>query len=143
VSPSGTWGSISDSDPQATFGHFAERLTDMNVAYLHVIEPRVSGTETIDDGAAPVAAALLRKHFGGAIIAAGGFDGTGAAEIIERGDADLVAFGRWFSSNPDLPARLRHHWLLEPYDRSVFWGGTEYHYSDYHPYNEHRSVCSC
>lgn len=99
-----------------------------------------SGTETIADGAAPVAAALLRKHFGGAIIAAGGFDGAGAAAIIERGDADLVAFGRWFSSNPDLPARLRHHWPLEPYDRSAFWGGTEYHYCDYLPYDGHRNA---
>ena len=42
VSPSGTWGAISDSDPQLTFGRFAERLSQYGLAYLHIIEPRVS-----------------------------------------------------------------------------------------------------
>lgn len=41
------------------------------------------------------------------------------------GEADAVAFGRLFSSNPDLPSRLHHGWPLTPYDRDAFWGGTE------------------
>ena len=45
----------------------------------------------------------LRRHFTGPIIAAGGFDGESAEAIVASGDADLVAFGRHFSSNPDLP----------------------------------------
>jgi 2,4-dienoyl-CoA reductase-like NADH-dependent reductase (Old Yellow Enzyme family) len=32
------------------------------------------------------------------------------------GEADAVAFGRLFSSNPDLPSRLHHGWPLTPYD---------------------------
>jgi len=140
VSPSGTWGSISDSDPETTFGHFAERLSDLKIAYLHVIEPRVSGTETVAEGQAPVAAAFLRQHFTGSIIAAGGFDGVGAGDIVRRGDADLVAFGRLFSSNPDLSARLRDGWPLTPYDRDAFWGGTDHHYSDYQPYDTAQSA---
>lgn len=135
VSPSGTWGSVSDSDPEATFAFYAERLNDLGVAYLHVIEPRVSGTETLVEGQAPVAATFLRKHFRGPIIAAGGFDKAGAEDIVARGDADLVAFGRFFSSNPDLPERFRNGWALTPYDRDAFWGGTEHHYSDYLPHD--------
>jgi N-ethylmaleimide reductase len=134
VSPSGTWGSISDSDPESTFSYYAARLTALGIAYLHVIEPRVSGTETVSEGQ-PVAAAFLREHFGGPIIAAGGFDRAGAEDVVSRGDADLVAFGRYFSSNPDLPARLRNGWPLTPYDRDAFWGGTDYHYSDYAAYD--------
>jgi N-ethylmaleimide reductase len=96
VSRSGTWGSISDSDPDTTFGYFAERLNDLKIAYLHVIEPGVSGTETVAEGQASVAAAFIRQHFTGSIIAAGGFAGAGAgaSDIVRRGDADLVAFGR-------------------------------------------------
>lgn len=131
VSPSGQWGAIADSDPQATFGHFAERLATYGLAYLHVIEPRVKGTETLEEDKAPVAAAFLRHHFPGPIIAAGGFDLDGAQAILARGDADLVAFGRWFSSNPDLPQRLRQGLPLTPYERDAFWGGNERHYIDF------------
>ncbi|WP_295994152.1 alkene reductase [Rugamonas sp.] len=131
VSPSGQWGSISDSDPEATFGYFAERLNERGIGYLHVIEPRIMGTETIDEAAAPVAASFLRTKFAGTIIAAGGFDRDGAEAIIARGDADLVAFGRWFSSNPDLPARLKANAPLTRYERDAFWGGDRRHYTDF------------
>jgi len=131
LSPSGQWGSISDSDPLATFGHAARQLDRLGLAYLHVIEPRVKGVETIEEGREPVAASMLRQFFKGPIIAAGGFDGIGAEAILRRGDADLVAFGRFFASNPDLPERLRHRLPLAQYDRDAFWGGTERGYTDY------------
>ena len=136
VSPSGQWGSISDSDPEATFGAFAERLNRYPLAYLHIIEPRVMGVETIGEGHEPVASAFLRRTYKGSIIAAGGFDRTGAEAILRRGDADLVAFGRFFTSNPDLPERLRRDLPLTPYHREAFWGGTERWYSDFEPHRE-------
>ncbi len=135
LSPSGQWGSISDSDPEATFGHAARELNKFGLAYLHIIEPRVKGTETLVEGQAPVAAAFVRRFFDGPIIAAGGFDGAGAEAIIERGDADLVAFGRSFASNPDLPMRLKHNWPLASYNRDAFWGGSERDYIDYPAYD--------
>jgi N-ethylmaleimide reductase len=134
VSPSGRWGAISDSNPEATFGYFAARLNGYGLAYLHVIEPRVMGTETLDEGQAPVASSFLRRVFDGPIIAAGGFDRAGAEQILQRGDADLVAFGRWFSSNPDLPERLRCNLPLTPYQRDAFWGGDERAYTDFSAY---------
>jgi N-ethylmaleimide reductase len=136
VSPSGRWGAISDSNPEATFGYFAERLNAYGLAYLHVIEPRVMGTETLVEGQAPVASSFLRKIFNGPIIAAGGFDRAGAEQILQRGDADLVAFGRWFSSNPDLPERLRRDLPLAPYQRDAFWGGGERAYTDFPAYDD-------
>lgn len=136
VSPSGTWGAISDSDPEATFGAFAERLNRYGLAYLHIIEPRVSGVETIHEGQAPVASSFLRKIFKGPIIAAGGFDSHGAEAILTRGDADAVAFGRYFTSNPDLPERFRNRLPLTPYVRDAFWGGNERHYIDFLPYQQ-------
>jgi N-ethylmaleimide reductase len=62
-------------------------------------------------------------------------DATRARDIVARGEADAVAFGRLFSSNPDLPERLRHGWPLTPYDRQAFWGDTEYHHTDYQPHD--------
>jgi N-ethylmaleimide reductase len=108
LGPSGTWGDMSDSDPEALFSYVAQRLDALNLAYLHLIEPRVLGN--VDDDSKdpnPVAAQLIRKHYKGVIIAAGGFKGDTAEAILQAGDADLVAFGRDFIANPDLPERLR------------------------------------
>jgi N-ethylmaleimide reductase len=131
ISPSGQWGAISDSNPDVTFGCFVEQLKRRPLAYLHIIEPRVKGVETIDETKPPVASAFLRKIYKGSIIAAGGFDRAGAEAILQKGDADLVAFGRFFTSNPDLPQRLRQNLPLAPYRREAFWGGTEYLYNDF------------
>jgi N-ethylmaleimide reductase len=54
TSSSGQWGGISDSNPEATFGYVAKVLDGYKLAYLHVIEPRVMGTETLVEGQAPV-----------------------------------------------------------------------------------------
>ena len=136
ISPSGEWGGISDSDPRATFSHVARVLNDYKIAYLHVIEPRIKGDDTLHQGQGVVATHYLRPHFKGAIIAAGGFDRQGAIDIVESGDADLVAFGRHFTSNPDLPYRLQHNLPLTPYVRAAFWGGTEKDYSDFKTHAE-------
>lgn len=136
ISPSGEWGGVTDSDVQATFSHVAQVLDSYKIAYLHVIEPRVKGDDTLHEGQPAVVTSWLRPHFCGPIIAAGGFDREGAIAIVERGDADLVAFGRHFSSNPDLPYRLNHDLPLTPYVRAAFWGGTETNYSDFRTYHE-------
>jgi N-ethylmaleimide reductase len=131
ISPSGTYGSMHDSDPQATFGYLATQLNRFGLAYLHVVEPRIKGTETVAEGAAPVATAYLRKLYAGTIISAGGYDREGAEAVLASGDADLVAFGRHFIANPDLPARLRAQLPLNAYDRATFFGGGARGYTDY------------
>ncbi len=106
IGPSGTWNGISDSNPQVLFTYVTEQLNRFGLAYLHIIEPRVKGNVLIAEGQAPVAAEQLRKIFKGKIIAAGGFEPDSAEAIVAKGDADLVTFGRYFVSNPDLPKRI-------------------------------------
>lgn len=131
LAPGGTFGGMSDSDSSATFAHAARALNELGLAWLHVIEPRVSGSQEIVEGAHAVAARELREFFHGPIIAAGGFTPQTAAAIVEAGDADLVAFGRHFIANPDLPHRIRHGLPLNAYDRSTFYGGDHRGYIDY------------
>jgi N-ethylmaleimide reductase len=136
LGPSGIFGSMSDSDPNALFGYAAEKLNRFGLAYLHLIEPRIDGSELRADGLPPIAAHRLRRVFKGPIIAAGGFERDSAEEIVDKGDADLVAFGRHFAANPDLVERLRRGLPLNPYDRSTFYGGDERGYTDYPRYIE-------
>ncbi|WP_434514998.1 alkene reductase [Dechloromonas sp. ARDL1] len=73
----------------------------------------------------------LRRQFGGAIIVAGRYDQPRAEEIIGAGLADVVAFGRPFIANPDLPARMANSWPLADFDASTLFGGDARGYVDY------------
>lgn len=96
-----------------------------------MIEPRIRGIIEQATHENDVTSKDLRQRYRGTIIAAGGFNGESAERIVAQGQADLVAFGRMFISNPDLPERLRHGRPLTPYDRSTFYGGNGRGYTDY------------
>ncbi len=132
LGPSGNFGDMSDQNPEALFTYVTQELAKLGIGHLHLIEPRILGNEADQSKTADVVAAkALRPHFPNMIIAAGGFDGESAEAVVASGDADLVAFGRHFIANPDLPERIRNGWPLNPYDRPTFFGGTEVGYIDY------------
>jgi N-ethylmaleimide reductase len=113
-------------------------LNQFGLAYLHIIEPRVRGNVVVAERQYAIAAARLRKIFKGTIVAAGGFEPGTAEEVVEKGDTDLVAFGRHFVANPDLPKRIRLGLPLNAYDRNTFYTFDAQGYTDY-PFYEQRS----
>ena len=122
---------MKDSMPSETFGWVADALNHLGLAYLHIIEPRIKGNQATAEGLPPVAAGELRKVFKGNILAAGGFEPGTAEALVESGEADFVAFGRHFISNPDLPRRIQMSLPLAAYDRDTFYGGDARGYTDY------------
>jgi len=76
----------------------------------------------------------LREVFKGTIIVAGRYDVERATEIIDQGNADLVAFGRAFIANPDLPYRLETGKPLAAFDKGPLFGGGAAGYIDYPNY---------
>ena len=116
-----------DSDPQALFGRAVERLAPFGLAYIHVIEGATQGPRDLKG----FDFLALRKSFAGAWIANNGYDGAMAAAAIESGATDMVAFGRAFIANPDLPRRLREGAPLNEPDRDSFYGGGAEGYTDY------------
>ncbi len=135
ITPSGTFNAMSDSDPEALHAHVAEGLNRFGLAYLHIIEPRMSGYLLIKEDQPPLATRRARQVFKGNIIANGGFEPDSAAAAIEHGDADATSFGRYFVSNPDLPRRIREGLLLAAYDRDTFYTFEAKGYIDYPFYN--------
>jgi N-ethylmaleimide reductase len=138
IAPGGTWNSMSDSNPAALFNYLTEQLNRFGLAYLHIIEPRIKGNVLAAEAQAPLATAQLRKIFKGKIIAAGGFEPDTAEAIVEKGDADLVAFGRHFLANPDLPKRIKLGLPLNAYDRATFYTFDFHGYTDYPFYDQQR-----
>ena len=133
LSPFGVANDSGEADPEPLYRYLIRELDKMHLAYLHLIEPRASGAgqAEVDHQNVPSAATLFRNDWHGVLIAAGNFRRDSAEQIIERGDADAVAFGRLFISNPDLPERLRSGHDLSPYNRATFYTSGEEGYTDY------------
>jgi N-ethylmaleimide reductase len=133
LSPLGTFNDTSDADPQATYGYIAEALSQYRFAYLHLVNPAAA---PIEKGQEPDPAslrmlALVRARYRGTLILAGGFDRDSAQAWLKQGRADLIAFGRKFLANPDLPERLRLRERLNADDPSTYYGGGAKGYTDY------------
>ena len=130
ISPSGEWGGISDSDPEATFSHVEgpERVWHCLSACDRA--PHQGGLDPASwlwRGRREISAPALQGH----PDRRRRVRSRQRRATVEAGDADMIAFGRHFSSNPDLPYRLKHNLPLTPYVRGAFWGGTEKNYSDF------------
>ena len=133
ISPLNPTNGMHDSDPAATFTQAAQNLDRLGVAYLHVVEPGVNGTlsESAHLKSPYLGSRFFRPLFSRTIIAAGGHTARTGAARIERGDADLIAYGKLFISNPDLPARFASGASLTEPDRATFYGGGTEGYTDY------------
>jgi len=120
------------------YTHVIRSLNPLGLAYLHFIEPRSSGAgrAEVNHQNVPSAMALFRPIWSGVLISAGGFTGESANAAIASGQADAIAFGRIFISNPDLPYRIAHGFPITPYNRATFYGGEEAGYTDYPVYDE-------
>lgn len=133
LTPMGRFMGMGDVTPEATFGYIARRLNDWPLAYLHLVEPAMVGTVK-DDIANPRWDAMIlgmRAAYHGVVMLAGGYDGQTADQAIADGRADIIAFGRPFIANPDLPSRLRSLAALNSPDPTTFFGGSTVGYTDY------------
>jgi N-ethylmaleimide reductase len=110
-----------------TILHLAKVLDGKGLAYIHLSEADWEDAPEIPDDFRHA----LRAHFSGRIIVAGKYDAHRAEQIVKSGLADLVAFGRPFIANPDLPARLRHQLPLASFDPHTLFGGGAHGYTDY------------
>jgi 12-oxophytodienoic acid reductase len=105
---------------QAELGvRMAKAVNECNILYASYIEnrgPFISGfLQTRQSLEA------FRNAFKGTFIAAGGYTREVGNSAIESGRADLIAFGRLFLCNPDLPKRFELDAPLNKYDRGSFY----------------------
>lgn len=136
LSPFGSFNGVEDSDVEALFDYVIRRVDMLGLAYLHIINPEVSGDRSVagqDAGAETRdVPGFVRARFGGRLIVAGGYDKNSAEQILASRLADLVAFGRAFIANPDLPQRLAlDKPLLNEPDRRTFYSAGPKGYIDY------------
>lgn len=104
VGPNMSLHGMSDSSPVETFSYLATQLDAIGIAYLHVTEG-IAGPDAPVAGS-PRIAPYLRQCFSRTFILNGGYDAQTGEDAINKGEADLIAYGVPFIANPDLPARF-------------------------------------
>jgi N-ethylmaleimide reductase len=106
-----------DSDAQALYEHVVRQLAPLGLAFLHVIEGQTGGPRDLTaKGVQPFDYAALRALYSGqgAWMVNNGYSRQMALDAVATGAADLVAFGKPFIANPDLPLRLREDARTRP-----------------------------
>lgn len=112
ICPGNNFNDLHDDDPVETYSTLLQAIDPMGLAYLHIIR---SPRRSID------AFELGRQHFKGPLILNDSFDRDSAAEAVAAGDADMVSFGRFYISNPDLVRRFREGAPLNDFDNATLY----------------------
>ncbi|RZT39268.1 alkene reductase [Cupriavidus agavae] len=127
LAPLTTLNGCVDADPETTYTAAAKLLGEIGVGYIHIAE-----ADWEDAPDMPMAfKQRLRAVYPGTLIYAGKYTAARAEAALSEGWADLIAFGRPFVANPDLPERLRTGAMLNPTDRDTLFGGGVHGYTDY------------
>ncbi|WP_179319924.1 alkene reductase [Winogradskyella helgolandensis] len=125
----GLFGITVDEETIPTFEYIIKKLNDYNLAYVHLSEPFTDVSDV------PFTVTDIAKHFrplyNGTLMINTNFDQEKGNKVIADGDADLVAYGKPFISNPDLVERFEKHLELADWDKGTFYTPGKKGYTDY------------
>ncbi|KAH9894670.1 NADH:flavin oxidoreductase/NADH oxidase [Xylariomycetidae sp. FL2044] len=141
LSPFSDFQAMLMDDPLPQFEHLVRALKPLGLAYLHLVEPRISGNieSECGGGGADLGSLVRLWDNQSPVVLAGGYAPDSAREAVDErwaGYDVAVAFGRSFIPNPDLVFRLKEGIELVKHDRSKFYTpGRPEGYIDY-PFSE-------
>jgi N-ethylmaleimide reductase len=121
-----------EEDPHHTYIEAIKVLQASGIAYVSIAEADWDNAPDLPE----TFRHAVRSTFSGRIIYAGRYTAARGAALVDAGLADLIAFGRPFIANPDLPQRLFNGWPLNPLRAEGMYGGSEQGYTDYPVYAE-------
>jgi N-ethylmaleimide reductase len=127
ISPVSHANGILESDPSSVFFPFVRELSELNIAYVHVVEGETGGSREFQG----FDFHALRQEFKGTWMVNNGYTQEMAIQNITSGYADLVAFGKPYIANPDLVERFKQNVALNSMDQTTFYGGDAKGYTDY------------
>jgi N-ethylmaleimide reductase len=116
-----------EEDPHETYVEAVKVLEDVGIAYLSIAEADWEGAPDLPESFRYD----VRRTFSGRIVYAGRYTAERGERVLTAGWGDLIAFGRPFIANPDLPERIANGWPLNLVDPKSMYGGTEVGYIDY------------
>jgi N-ethylmaleimide reductase len=130
LSPYGITNDMRDYDGmEEEYVLLGRELGRAGLLYVHLVDHRTMGAPPVPDSMKRA----MRDAFPGVLILSGAYDPARAAEDLARGNADLIAVGRPFIANPDLPERWKRGLPMAAPDRATFYTDGEHGYTDYPP----------
>ncbi|KAI3601594.1 flavinoxidoreductase/NADHoxidase [Moniliophthora roreri] len=128
----GPWTEFQDmgmENPKPTFSYLISQLKENypKMSYIHVVEPRIKGDDSVEHCHEAASNDFLRDIWAPRpYISAGGYTREKAFEQAEKGVSErkgpeLIAFGRYFLANPDLPLRVEKGIEFNEYNRETFY----------------------
>jgi len=129
LSPYGVNGDMSlYMEIEETYKYLAAELNKLELVYIHVVDHSAMGAPEVPRGVKEI----IRHEFNNTLILSGGYGLESAEAELEKGTANLVAFGRPFINNPDLVERLKNGWTLNTdLNTNAFYTADEKGYTDY------------
>jgi len=132
LAPNGSYNDMGSPDFRETFLYVAGKLDAYELAYLHVLDGLAFGFHKLGE---PLLLSDFRQVFSAPLMGNCGYSADSAEQAIVSGNADLIAFGRPFISNPDLVERFKHGWpLSEAAPMKDWYSFTKEGYIDYPAY---------
>lgn len=131
LTPSSVYGDMFSSDKFEVYTAAVKALDTYALAYLHLVEPTIFGSETVEAAADAIPTSHFRSIYSGKLIVAGGLSLEAAEKAVLDGVADLVGFGKAFIANPDLPVRYLNGAQIREPESALYYGGDETGYTDY------------
>jgi N-ethylmaleimide reductase len=133
ISPNGVFNDMGSEDFRETYLYAVEEINKFKLGYLHIMDGLAFG---FHEKGKPMTLSEFRPIFQGIIVGNCGYTKETAEERIAEGNADIIAFGRPFITNPDLPERFKNNWPINPAEDMSLWytPGAE-GYTDYAPFN--------
>lgn len=128
LSPHGVFNDMPPyPEMDADYTYLAGQLGKLGLAYLHIVDHSAMGAPEVPERIKDA----MREAFGGPIILSGGYDPRRAQADLDAGKAELIAVGRAFLANPDLPRCWLEHLPLNEPDMESFYTAGEKGYTDY------------
>ncbi len=128
ISPNGAMNDIGPFEGQKeTFEYLTSGINELGILYMHLVNHEAMG--------APALPVDIRKNirdtFNGLLILSGGYDAKGGNQDLMDNKGDLIAYGRDFLANPDLPQRFENDAPLNEPNQDLFYTPGPEGYIDY------------
>ncbi|GAA5826468.1 hypothetical protein JCM11251_002383 [Rhodosporidiobolus azoricus] len=110
-------------DIKETFSYFVDQIRTRhpNFAFIHAVESRISGGADKEAGEGETLDFIRDIWAPRPFLIAGGFNAEHGPELAEQHENNVIVYGRYFISNPDLVERLRQNIPLTKYERETFY----------------------
>lgn len=126
LSPWARFQGMRMQDPIPQFEDLIRKISVHGLAYLHLVQRRIDGSEEAPESTAVEGESLdfAVNLWNGPLLITGSLSPNQAKYLVDEEYKDknvLATFGRYFISNPDLPFRIKEGIPLNKYDRNTFY----------------------